>query len=67
LEKCFPFGKVFSFDIFDQSALQERRIKIFQGSQVDAGFFDKVIQEMGTIDVINDECSHNPKLPTDLF
>jgi demethylmacrocin O-methyltransferase len=57
-KKYFPFGKIFSFDIFDKSALQERRIKIFQGSQVDAGFLDKVIQEMGTIDVIIDDGSH---------
>jgi hypothetical protein len=57
-KKYFPFGKIFSFDIFDKSALQERRIKIFQGSQVDADFLDKVIQEMGTIDVIIDDGSH---------
>ncbi len=57
-KKYFPFGKIFSFDIYDKSALQERRIKILQGSQVDHDFLDKVIQEMGTIDVIIDDGSH---------
>lgn len=34
-KKYFPFGKIFSLDIFDKSAVQEKRIKIFIGSQVD--------------------------------
>ena len=31
----FPFAKIFSIDIFEKSFLQERRIRIFQGSQID--------------------------------
>ncbi len=57
-KKYFPFGRIFSFDIYDKSALQERRIRILQGSQVDPDFLNKLIQEMGTIDVIIDDGSH---------
>jgi hypothetical protein len=30
--KYFPFGRIFSLDIYDKSLHQERRIKIFKGS-----------------------------------
>ena len=57
-KKYFPFGKIFSLDIYDKSALQENRIKIFQGSQVDSDFLDKVTNEIGKIDIIIDDGSH---------
>ena len=57
-KKYFPFGKIFSLDIHDKSALQENRVKIFWGSQVDSNFLDKVTNEMGTIDIIIDDGSH---------
>jgi demethylmacrocin O-methyltransferase len=56
--KYFPFGKIFSLDIFDKSALQEKRIKIYQGSQVDPEIFSKIIEENGEIDLIIDDGSH---------
>ena len=57
-KKYFPFGKIFGIDIFDKSALQERRIKIYQGSQVDRGFLEKVTNETGYLDIIIDDGSH---------
>jgi demethylmacrocin O-methyltransferase len=57
-KKYFPFGKIFGIDIYDKSSLQERRIKIFQGSQIDQDFLDKTIAEIGQLDIIIDDGSH---------
>jgi len=57
-KKYFLFGKIYSIDIYDKSVLQEKRIKIYQGSQVDEEFIDKVINEIGTLDIIIDDGSH---------
>jgi len=57
-KRYFPFGKIFSLDIYDKSPQEERRIKIFRGSQVDTTFLDEVVESIGTIDVIIDDGSH---------
>ena len=57
-KKYFPFGKIYSIDIYDKSALQEKRIKIYQGSQVDEDFLKKVTNETGLLDIIIDDGSH---------
>jgi len=57
-KKFFPFGRIFGIDIHDKSALQERRIKIFQGSQVDLNFLSNVTEETGELDIIIDDGSH---------
>ena len=57
-KKYFPFGKIYSIDIFDKSALQEDRIRIFQGSQVDREFLEKITNEIGDLDIIIDDGSH---------
>jgi len=54
----FPNGNIYSIDIIDKSALQEERIKIFKGSQVDREFILKVAKEIGEIDIIIDDGSH---------
>lgn len=54
----FPFSKIFSIDIYDKSKLQENRIKIYQGSQVDTVLLDKICEEVGTFDLIIDDGSH---------
>jgi len=54
----FKKGKIFSIDIFDKSKLEEDRIKIFQGSQVDLDFLERVTDEIGVIDIIIDDGSH---------
>lgn len=54
----FPFAKIFSMDIYDKSFLQERRIKIYKGSQVDAQLLDKMVADIGDLDIIIDDGSH---------
>lgn len=54
----FPFSKIYALDIYDKSFLQEKRIKIFKGSQVDFEFLDKVTNEIGDINLIVDDGSH---------
>lgn len=54
----FPFAKIFSLDIFDKSFLQEKRIKIFKGSQVDIDFLEDVCNQAGVFDLIIDDGSH---------
>lgn len=57
-KKYFPFGKIFSLDIYDKSALQENRIKIFKGSQIDKDFLNEVTNKTGGLDIIIDDGSH---------
>lgn len=57
-KRYFPFGKIYSLDIYDKSPLQESRIKIFKGSQVDEKFLDEIYLEMDTLDIIIDDGSH---------
>jgi demethylmacrocin O-methyltransferase len=57
-KKYFPHARIFSIDIYDKSSLQENRIKIFRGSQVDKNFMESVCQEIGSIDIIIDDGSH---------
>lgn len=54
----FPFGRIFSIDIYDKSILQEKRIKIFKGHQADENFLNEVINEIGDLDIIIDDGSH---------
>lgn len=57
-KRFFSSGKIYSIDIYDKSALQQPRIKIFQGSQVDEDFLNKVTNEIGDLDIIIDDGSH---------
>jgi len=57
-KKYFPYGKVFSLDIVDKLFLQEKRIKIFKGSQVDKAFLMDVVSKIGQLDLIIDDGSH---------
>ncbi|MDP3358902.1 MAG: class I SAM-dependent methyltransferase [Lutibacter sp.] len=54
----FPFAKIFSLDIYDKSFLQENRIKIYKGSQVDFDFLQMICNEVGLFDLIIDDGSH---------
>jgi demethylmacrocin O-methyltransferase len=57
-KKYFPFGNIFSIDIYDKPSLQENRIKIFKGNQIDKDFLNKVTDKIGGIDIIIDDGSH---------
>lgn len=54
----FRKGQIYSFDIYDKSALQEDRIRIFKGDQTDPVFLKKIIDETGELDIIIDDGSH---------
>jgi len=54
----FPRSEIYAVDIHDKSALQEPRIRIFQGSQNDPAFLRSVAQEMGRLDIVIDDGSH---------
>lgn len=54
----FPFSKIYSLDIYDKSALQQSRIKIYQGSQVDKNVLNQIIKDVGEFDLIIDDGSH---------
>lgn len=54
----FPFAKIVSLDIHDKSFLEESRITIFKGSQIDTDVLEKVCNEAGVFDIIIDDGSH---------
>ena len=54
----FPNSSIYSLDIYDKSRLQERRIKIFRGSQNDPDSLRNVVEQMGGIDIVIDDGSH---------
>jgi hypothetical protein len=54
----FPKANIYAIDIFDKSAIEEPRIKIFKGSQADPEFLLWVAQKIGRLDVIIDDGSH---------
>jgi demethylmacrocin O-methyltransferase len=54
----FPRSNIYGIDIFDKSGQEEKRIKIFQGSQADREFLLSVCKEIGGIDIIIDDGSH---------
>jgi demethylmacrocin O-methyltransferase len=57
-KRYFPFGSIYSIDIYDKSSLEERRIRIFTGSQVDRDFLMTVHDRTGDFDLIIDDGSH---------
>lgn len=54
----FPHANIFGIDIYDKRKIEEKRIKIFQGSQVDEVFLRDVIGRMGGVDIVIDDGSH---------
>ncbi len=57
-KRYFPFAKIFAIDIYDKSLLQENRIKIYKGSQIDKDFLNKVLEDIKKVDIIIDDGSH---------
>jgi len=57
-KRFFPNARIYSLDIHDKSLHQEKRIKIFRGSQVDEEFLEKVLAEIGELTIIVDDGSH---------
>jgi hypothetical protein len=54
----FQKGHIFGIDIYDKTPIDEYRIKTFTGSQADEVFLKKVASEIGAIDIVVDDGSH---------
>ncbi|MFH1442353.1 MAG: class I SAM-dependent methyltransferase [Candidatus Omnitrophota bacterium] len=54
----FPNSNIYAIDIHEKSRLQEKRIKIFKGSQEDEKFLNDVFNKTGFLDIIIDDGSH---------
>jgi hypothetical protein len=54
----FPKGRIYGLDIEDKSPHEERRIKIFRGSQADTDFLGEMVEKTGPLDIIIDDGSH---------
>ncbi len=54
----FPNSRIFGIDIHDKTYHDEERIKTFQGSQTDANFLKRIVEEIGRVDIIIDDGSH---------
>jgi hypothetical protein len=54
----FPKSRIYGLDIHDKRRHDERRIKTFQGSQADPEFLARVLDEIGTPDIVIDDGSH---------
>lgn len=57
-KRYFPKSMIYSIDIYDKSAIQEKRIKIFRGDQADERFLKDVCGQTGPLDIIIDDGSH---------
>ena len=57
-EKYFTKAKIYGFDLYDKSYHDTRRIKTFQGSQIDERFLKNTIKKIGRPDIILDDGSH---------
>ena len=63
----FPKGNIFSIDVHDKSAIQEDRIRIFRGSQDDPAFLERMVAEIGRLDIVIDDGSHMNRHVKDSF
>lgn len=57
-ERFFDKAEIYGVDIYDKTQLEEGRIKIKQGSQVDASFLQSLSDDVGGFDIIIDDGSH---------
>ncbi len=57
-KRYFPKAQIFGIDIADKRAIDEDRIRTFQGSQDDPMFLNNVIADIGRPDIVIDDGSH---------
>lgn len=57
-KEYFPNAQIVSLDYYDKSALEEDRIRIYQGSQDDPVLLKRMHDECGGFDIIIDDGSH---------
>jgi hypothetical protein len=58
-KQYFPKSHIFGIDIYDKTYHDETRIRTFRGSQTDECFLRKVVETIGTVDIIIDDGSHH--------
>lgn len=63
----FPQAEVVGLDIFDKSFVDEPRVHTYQGSQVDPGVLERIIEERGAPLVVIDDGSHRPEHVRETF
>lgn len=58
-KEYFTQGRIYAIDLYDKSQMEEDRIRIFRGSQIDHPFLNRVVAETGKLDIIIDDGSHH--------
>lgn len=54
----FPASMIYGLDIHDKKAIEDEKIKIFQGSQTDKELLEQICKEHGPFDIVIDDGSH---------
>jgi cephalosporin hydroxylase len=54
----FRRSQIHGIDIYDKRSIEERRITVWQGSQVDRAFMSSVFAAIGRVDILIDDGSH---------
>lgn len=57
-KRYFPRANIYGLDLFDKKAHEQHRIKTFRGSQNDIVCLQNLAKEIGVLDVIIDDGSH---------
>lgn len=57
-QNYFPNSTIHGIDIYDKEFHQDKRIKVYQGSQFDQLFLDSLVKKTGKFDVVIDDGSH---------
>jgi demethylmacrocin O-methyltransferase len=57
----FPKAQIIGLDIEDKSFAERKRIKVYQGSQVDKALVTRIVEEAGGVQVVIDDGSHRPE------
>jgi hypothetical protein len=55
---CFPNSTIHGLDLYNKSALEEDRIRIYKGSQFDRDSLLDTYRKMGSVDIVIDDGSH---------
>jgi len=55
---CFPNSTIHGLDLYNKSALEEDRIRIYKGSQFDRNSLLDTYRKMGSVDIVIDDGSH---------
>ncbi len=57
-ERFFPKARIHGIDLYDKKSLEEGRISIYTGNQVDRPFLEKISNSVGGFEIIIDDGSH---------